>query len=137
MKIYHYDFSTGAFAGTSEADPNPRRAGSFLIPAFATEVAPPSASEKRFACWNGSEWDLKDILEPEPESELTKKPEKPKLTWEQIRTQRDGLLAASDWTDLPNSPVKNKGAWLSYRRALRDLPITFSTPEEVVWPEKP
>lgn len=58
-------------------------------------------------------------------------------TWEQIRTQRDVLLAASDWTDLPNSPVKNKGAWLAYRRALRDLPITFSTPEEVVWPEKP
>ena len=59
------------------------------------------------------------------------------LTWDQIRSQRDGFLAASDWTDLPNSPVKNKGAWLAYRQALRDLPITFSTPEEVVWPEKP
>lgn len=45
MKIYHYDSSTGAFAGTSKADPNPRRAGSFLIPAFATEIAPPSATE--------------------------------------------------------------------------------------------
>jgi hypothetical protein len=59
------------------------------------------------------------------------------LTWDQIRLQRDALLIASDWTDLPNSPVKNKGAWLAYRRALRDLPITFSTPEEVVWPERP
>lgn len=135
MKIYHYDSSTGAFVGTSKADPNPRRAGSFLIPAFATEIAPLGASEKQFARWNGSEWELKDI--PEPKPKFIKEPEKPKLTWEQIRTQRDGLLAASDWTDLPNSPVKNKGAWLSYRRALRDLPITFSTPEEVVWPEKP
>jgi hypothetical protein len=135
MKIYHYDSSTGAFAGTSEADPNPCRAGSFLIPAFATEVTPPSASKKQFACWNVSEWELKDI--PEPEPELTKKPEKPKLTWEQIRAQRDSLLTASDWTDLPNSPVKNKEAWLAYRQSLRDLPSTFKTPEEVVWPEKP
>jgi hypothetical protein len=135
MKIYHYDSSTGAFAGTSEADPNPRRAGLFLIPAFATEVAPPSVSEKQFACWNVSEWELKDILEPEPE--LTKKPEKPKLTWEQIRAQRDTLLFQTDWIFAPDVALKNKQAWLKYRQSLRDIPQTFSTPEEVVWPNKP
>lgn len=61
----------------------------------------------------------------------------PAPTWEQIRSQRDSLLTASDWTDLPNSPVKNKGAWLAYRQSLRDFPQIFKTPEEVVWPEKP
>lgn len=40
-------------------------------------------------------------------------------------------------SDLPNSPVKNKEAWLTYRQALRDLPQNFSAPEEVVWPEPP
>lgn len=133
MKIYHYDSSTGAFTGTSEADPNPRRAGSFLIPAFATEVAPPSASEKQFACWNGSEWELKDIPEPKP----IKESEKPKLTWEQIRSQRDALLFQTDWIFAPDVTLKNKEAWLTYRQALRDLPQNFKTPEEVVWPEKP
>jgi len=61
----------------------------------------------------------------------------PAPTWEQIRGQRDGFLAASDWTDLPNSPVKNKEAWLSYRQALRDIPQNFEDPSEVIWPKKP
>ena len=128
MKIYHYDSSTGTFTGISEADPNPRRAGSFLIHAFATEVAPPSVSEKQFASWNGSKWQLKDILEPK----------KPALTWEQIRSKRDSLLTNSDWPVASDAtPKPSKEAWLTYRQALRDLPNTFSTPEEVVWPEKP
>jgi hypothetical protein len=133
MKIYHYDSSTGAFTGTSEADPNPRRAGSFLIPAFATEVAPPNISEKQFACWNGSEWELKDIPEPEP----IKEPEKPKLDWQIIRGERNYLLSQTDWIFAPDVILKNKEAWLTYRQALRDVPQNFSTPEEVVWPEKP
>ena len=57
--------------------------------------------------------------------------------WEQIRSQRDSILKESDWIDLPNSPVKNKESWLTYRQALRDLPQNFSSPEEVVWPNKP
>jgi hypothetical protein len=133
MKIYHYHSSNGAFTGTSEADPNPRRAGSFLIPAFATEVAPPSASEKQFACWNGSEWEVKDIPEPEP----IKEPEKPKLTWDQIRAQRNYLLSQTDWIFAPDVTLKNKEAWLTYRQALRDLPQNFEDPSEVIWPQKP
>jgi hypothetical protein len=135
MKIYHYDSSNGAFIGTNEADPNPCRAGSFLIPAFATEIAPPTISEKQFASWNGSEWELKDIPEPEP----VKKPEKPKLTltWEHIRSERDNLLVYTDWIFAPDVTLKNKEAWLTYRQALRDLPQSFSSPEEVVWPQKP
>jgi hypothetical protein len=133
MKIYHYDSLTGAFAGTSEADPNPRRSGSFLIPAFATEVAPPSTSDKQFASWNVSEWEVKDIPEPEP----VKEPEKPKLTWDQIRAQRNILLSQTDWIFAPDVTLKNEQAWLKYRQSLRDIPQTFSTPEEVVWPNKP
>ena len=133
MKIYHYDSSTGAFTGTSEADPNPRRAGSFLIPAFATEVAPPNISEKQFASWNGSEWELKDIPEPEPIEEL----EKPKLDWQIVRGERNYLLSQTDWIFAPDVTLKNKEAWLTYRQTLRDLPQTFSEPSEVIWPAKP
>lgn len=62
----------------------------------------------------------------------------PAPTWEQIRAQRDSLLTASDWAIISDAtPKPSKEAWLTYRKALRDLPSTFKTPEEVVWPEKP
>jgi hypothetical protein len=57
--------------------------------------------------------------------------------WEQIRSKRNALLKDSDWVGLTDAVVKNKEAWLTYRQALRDLPSTFKTPEEVIWPTKP
>lgn len=62
----------------------------------------------------------------------------PPLTWEDIRIQRDVLLAQSDWAVLSDvAPSPNKEAWLNYRQVLRDLPQNFPTPEAVVWPTKP
>ena len=59
-------------------------------------------------------------------------------TWEQIRSQRDSLLTASDWAIISDAaPKPSKEAWLTYRQALRDIPQNFSAPEEVVWPTKP
>ena len=60
-----------------------------------------------------------------------------KPTWEQIKSKRDNLLKESDWIDLPNSPSKNKQAWLDYRQALRDVPQKFKKAEDVVWPKAP
>ena len=58
--------------------------------------------------------------------------------WKEIRAKRDGLLTASDWAAMPDSPVADKQAWLDYRTALRDLPQTFSAdPDSVVWPVVP
>lgn len=59
------------------------------------------------------------------------------ITWEAIKNYRNKQLAESDWTDLPNSPVKNKPAWIRYRQSLRDITKHFATPSEVVWPIKP
>lgn len=39
--IYNYDSATGAYVSTSLADPSPREPGVYLIPAHATEIAPP------------------------------------------------------------------------------------------------
>jgi hypothetical protein len=62
----------------------------------------------------------------------------PAPTWEQIRAKRDALLKDSDWSIISDAtPKPSKEAWLVYRQALRDLPTTFKTPEEVVWPNKP
>ena len=58
--------------------------------------------------------------------------------WDLIRTQRNNLLKESDWSVLSDAtPKPSQEAWLNYRKELRDLPQTFATPEEVVWPNKP
>ena len=60
------------------------------------------------------------------------------ITWEQIRSQRDALLKDSDWAVAGDAtPKPSKEAWLTYRQTLRDLPQSFSSPEEIIWPNKP
>jgi DNA replication initiation complex subunit (GINS family) len=56
-----------------------------------------------------------------------------------IRAQRDSKLASSDWTQLPDSPLtaEEKQAWADYRQALRDMPESFTTVDEVTWPTAP
>lgn len=46
----------------------------------------------------------------------------------QMRTKRDGLLAASDWTQMPDVPLtdEQRAAWATYRQALRDAPATWT-----------
>ena len=53
-----------------------------------------------------------------------------------IRTQRNALLADSDWTQVVDSPV-DKSAWATYRQALRDLPSSPDFPWDTVWPTQP
>lgn len=56
-----------------------------------------------------------------------------------IRERRNELLSASDWTQYPDAPltVQQKADWATYRQVLRDLPQTYQTAAEVVWPTKP
>jgi hypothetical protein len=47
-----------------------------------------------------------------------------------IREHRNKLLAESDWTQMPDSPLDNetKKQWQNYRKALRDLPKEWGLP---------
>jgi hypothetical protein len=54
-----------------------------------------------------------------------------------VRAERDRLLAASDWTQLPDVPEATRLAWATYRQALRDVPKQKDFPANVVWPTKP
>lgn len=56
-----------------------------------------------------------------------------------LRAERDGLLAASDWTGLTDAPLTDakRKAWAKYRQALRDLPETVADPTNVEWPLAP
>jgi hypothetical protein len=57
-------------------------------------------------------------------------------TWEIIRNKRNRLLLSSDFTQMPDWPG-DKAAWAVYRQSLRDIPQTYSNPEDVVWPTSP
>jgi len=57
--------------------------------------------------------------------------------WVSLRRERDGLLAASDWTQAADAPVDAE-AWAAYRQTLRDLPAKIKDPTaEIKWPEPP
>lgn len=53
-----------------------------------------------------------------------------------LRQRRDALLAESDWVSLRASetgqPVPSP--WLTYRAALRDLPLQEGWPRAIAWP---
>jgi hypothetical protein len=56
---------------------------------------------------------------------------------EAIRAERDALLAATDWTQLPDVPEDIREAYAAYRQALRDVPQQAGFPDAVLWPPKP
>lgn len=53
-----------------------------------------------------------------------------------IRTDRDQLLSACDWTQVNDAPV-DREAWATYRQQLRDIPLQESFPFNITWPTKP
>ena len=61
------------------------------------------------------------------------------LLWESMRFDRDALLAASDWTQLPDSPLGalEQQRWAQYRQELRDLPERTADPSLITWPLPP
>jgi hypothetical protein len=59
----------------------------------------------------------------------------PALTWADIRSKRDGLLAATDWWAVSDRAMSADET--NYRQALRNVPQNFASPADVVWPTKP
>lgn len=58
--------------------------------------------------------------------------------WETVRQQRNELLLSCDYTQLSDVPLteKEKGAWQTYRQALRDI-TTQLDPCHITWPIVP
>jgi hypothetical protein len=55
---------------------------------------------------------------------------------EEVRSERNEKLLASDWTQIADVPV-DKQAWSSYRQALREVPDQVGFPWSVEWPTQP
>ena len=102
--------------------------------------------------WYGSDWILVQDTSSIEKFELSVAdfpdavvPEKPDYNpderqYEQeaneVRTQRNALLADCDWTQVADAPVDQQ-SWADYRKALRDVPQQVGFPSEIDWPQKP
>ena len=53
-----------------------------------------------------------------------------------VRRMRDALLAACDWTQLPDVPLSTRETWVAYRQALRDVTAQPDL-SNVTWPTPP
>jgi hypothetical protein len=60
------------------------------------------------------------------------------IRWDEIRRERNQLLAKSDWTQLEDSPLstEKKDEWMTYRQYLRDITNT-NNPFSIEFPEEP
>lgn len=63
----------------------------------------------------------------------------PEIEWAAVRTRRDQLLLATDFTQLPDYPATaaQLAEVTAYRKALRDVPEKAEHPDKVVWPSLP
>ena len=129
MNVYQTD-AQGYFVGVTTADADPLNPTEWLIPAGCVTEAPDEAPEGSRAKWTGSQW-VNEVIPVEPE------PEEPEPTPQDVlvRSERDSLLAATDWT--ANSDVTMSDAMREYRQALRDVPAQAGFPDDVTWPVKP
>lgn len=118
-KYFQFDLLTSHF--TSVYFPQTLENGEIFIPINTTDVDPgPDPLSKK---WNGLEW----VPIPLKETEH----------YQNQKRKRDGLLAKSDWTQLPDTDPQHKEEWLVYRQQLRDIPQQPEFPFKIQWPLSP
>jgi len=63
----------------------------------------------------------------------------PKFGGIQLREKRDMLLAKTDWTQLPDSPLNSetKQAFAVYRQALRNITSVYDSLDYAIFPNEP
>lgn len=63
----------------------------------------------------------------------------PKFGGIQLREKRDMLLAKTDWTQLPDSPLnaETKQAFATYRQTLRNITSVYDTLDYAIFPDEP
>ena len=61
--------------------------------------------------------------------------EKPAIRLQELRDMRNAKLSATDWWVMPDRTATE--AQLAYRQALRDITETYTSLDDVIWPEEP
>ena len=78
------------------------------------------------------------VFDPSKESDPTKEQIQAKVAeliaaypLQELRSERNALLAATDWRDLPSYAGTKQAEWRVYRRSLRDITVGLDTVEKV------
>lgn len=66
MLVFHFDPETGVLIGSSEAMKSPLEKDKFLVPANATDIAPPQPLEGSVTVFRNGAWEYEPIPAPEP-----------------------------------------------------------------------
>ena len=54
-----------------------------------------------------------------------------------LRSERNRLIALTDWTQMEDIPQATRDTWKPYRQALRDITSSATSLNDVTWPTKP
>lgn len=105
-----------------------------------TDVAPPAYDYRKNVTegsplFVNSVWARNWIIADASDEQIAERIE---TQWQNVRNQRNFLLAACDWTQLPDAPLSNVKTqeWATYRQALRDI-TNQPDPFNIIWPEEP
>jgi hypothetical protein len=159
MIIYNYSSLDFAFTFQSKADQDPLDPTNYLIPAFATTIAPPTPGEHEAACFINGAWQLVEnwIGVPYylPDGTLTENNSlgplpagatftKPPATAIENKNMASSLLYQTDWTTiadvadsaLSNPYLTNQAEFFAYRSQLRAIAVN-PVAGNLNWPTKP
>jgi hypothetical protein len=115
----------------------------WMVPANATDVAPPAFGFDEQAVMTADGWVVEPVVELDPASD-----EPSEDLASAARTMRDGLMADDRWLierhrdqiDLGAScsmTAEQYQALLNYLQALRDVPQQSGFPDLIEWPSRP
>lgn len=99
-------------------------------PPFCTDIAPPELTSDQQARFIDGRWEV----EPKPTYAPVEQSYDEAAAI--VRTHRNTLLAACDYTQLPDVMV-DREAWGQYRNALRNISEQPGFPFSIAWPTKP
>lgn len=143
--IEQYPYSTGQLAADHPNTSFPENPNLNLLAEFnvfpVTQVSMPTVDYTKNVTegtpvLDNGEWKQVWVVNDVDPSEAAKRLEDKS---NDIRTQRNRLLSATDWTQIPDSPldINQKQLWSAYREDLRDLPDQPGFPWTVSWPQSP
>lgn len=114
------------------AAPNPKT----KLPPEAVEIT----QEKYAEVMDGHRKGQDIVAGPDGQPMLADRPgPTPEQIVASVRAERNALLTASDWTQMPDAPLDAmaKANWAHYRKALRDVDFTVADPSKIVLPKAP
>jgi hypothetical protein len=118
-----YEIKTNGYIGTlKEIDPSEG------VTSGWTYTAPPDSGTYR---WEAGTWI--SGIEPVSSYNTTSVEE----ASENIRTERNSRLSATDWTQARDVPEVTAAKWGPYRQSLRDVPDQAGFPFLIEWPQEP